>query len=118
MTAIANFLILPLSVCSLAMSSFTRIVTWLGDTGLHTTEVHRARLYNRRFTVTYYTPPKVMIYFRALFLLFALVGQSLLAFAFSNPIKAKDGSDPFMVYHEGYYCASLLLLRTKHECLL
>lgn len=23
--------------------------------------------------------------------------------AFTNPIKSTDGSDPFMVYHEGYY---------------
>ncbi|KIY66548.1 glycoside hydrolase family 43 protein [Cylindrobasidium torrendii FP15055 ss-10] len=39
-----------------------------------------------------------------------LVGVSLVfltqifsTVAFTNPIKTKDGSDPFMVYHEGYY---------------
>lgn len=35
--------------------------------------------------------------FKALLLLFALATQSLLAFGFQNPIKASDGSDPFMV---------------------
>ncbi|PFH50270.1 glycoside hydrolase family 43 protein [Amanita thiersii Skay4041] len=36
-------------------------------------------------------------------LLLALLGESLLAFGFTNPIKSRNGSDPFMVYHEGYY---------------
>ncbi|KAF5383690.1 hypothetical protein D9615_003620 [Tricholomella constricta] len=40
---------------------------------------------------------------KALLLLFALAAQSLLAFGFQNPIKSTDGSDPFMVYHDGYY---------------
>lgn len=51
-----------------------------------------------------------MLYFRVLFLLFSLAAQSLLAFAFTNPIKGSNGSDPFMVYHEGYYCAFLSFL--------
>lgn len=36
--------------------------------------------------------------------LFLVASQLLLAHAFTNPIKQTDGSDPFMVYHEGYYC--------------
>ncbi|THV07836.1 Arabinanase/levansucrase/invertase [Dendrothele bispora CBS 962.96] len=38
------------------------------------------------------------------FLVFCVLAfQSLLALGFTNPIKATDGSDPFMVYHEGSY---------------
>uniref|UniRef100_A0A0W0GCB1 Telomerase activating protein est1 n=1 Tax=Moniliophthora roreri TaxID=221103 RepID=A0A0W0GCB1_MONRR len=36
-------------------------------------------------------------------LVFVLVFQALSALGSQNPIKASDGSDPFMVYHEGYY---------------
>ncbi|TFK39788.1 glycoside hydrolase family 43 protein [Crucibulum laeve] len=36
-----------------------------------------------------------------IFILFAV--KSLLTAGFQNPIKSTDGSDPFMVYHEGYY---------------
>ncbi|TFK73773.1 glycoside hydrolase family 43 protein [Pluteus cervinus] len=32
-----------------------------------------------------------------------VAGQLLLANAFTNPVKTTDGSDPFVVYHEGYY---------------
>jgi GH43 family beta-xylosidase len=35
--------------------------------------------------------------------LFAIAVHALAVFAFTNPIKKTDGSDPFMVYHEGYY---------------
>ncbi|CAE6433169.1 unnamed protein product [Rhizoctonia solani] len=35
------------------------------------------------------------------FSLFAF--YALAAYAFTNPLKAKDGSDPFMVYSNGYY---------------
>ncbi|RDB20805.1 Extracellular exo-alpha-(1-_5)-L-arabinofuranosidase [Hypsizygus marmoreus] len=35
--------------------------------------------------------------------LLILVAQSLVASGFQNPIKATDGSDPFVVYHDGYY---------------
>ncbi|KAF9466076.1 Arabinanase/levansucrase/invertase [Collybia nuda] len=41
--------------------------------------------------------------FKPLLFLFTLAAQSLLALGFTNPIKSRDGSDPFMVYHEGYY---------------
>ncbi|KAL1744782.1 glycoside hydrolase family 43 protein [Schizophyllum fasciatum] len=34
---------------------------------------------------------------------FSLASQFLSAAAFTNPIKDPNGSDPFMVYHEGYY---------------
>lgn len=40
---------------------------------------------------------------KALVLLLALAAQSLVVFGFQNPIKASSGSDPFMVFHEGYY---------------
>lgn len=36
-------------------------------------------------------------------LFLVLLLQGLLAVGFTNPIKQTDGSDPFMVYHEGYY---------------
>ncbi|KAG7095786.1 hypothetical protein E1B28_006487 [Marasmius oreades] len=35
--------------------------------------------------------------------LFFLLSLYLCVLGFQNPIKASDGSDPFMVYHEGYY---------------
>ena len=34
----------------------------------------------------------------------SFASQLLSAAAFTNPIKDPNGSDPFMVYHEGYYC--------------
>jgi hypothetical protein len=37
--------------------------------------------------------------FKPFLFLFALATQSLLALGFTNPIKSKDGSDPFMVGH-------------------
>ncbi|KAF8074863.1 Arabinanase/levansucrase/invertase [Lyophyllum atratum] len=40
---------------------------------------------------------------KAFLLLFAFATQSLFVFGFQNPIKATDGSDPFMVFHQGYY---------------
>ncbi|KAL0579425.1 hypothetical protein V5O48_002596 [Marasmius crinis-equi] len=36
-------------------------------------------------------------------LLTLLLAFCLSVLGFQNPIKARDGSDPFMVYHEGYY---------------
>ena len=36
--------------------------------------------------------------FKSLALLCVVVGQSLLAAGFANPIKQTDGSDPFMVH--------------------
>ncbi|KAF9260662.1 glycoside hydrolase family 43 protein [Marasmius fiardii PR-910] len=35
--------------------------------------------------------------------LLLLLSFCLCVLGFQNPIKASDGSDPFMVYHEGYY---------------
>ncbi|KAH6909951.1 glycoside hydrolase family 43 protein [Coprinopsis sp. MPI-PUGE-AT-0042] len=40
---------------------------------------------------------------RTLFTLFVGLLGLTSTWAFQNPIKAKDGSDPFMVWHEGYY---------------
>ncbi|KAF8892279.1 glycoside hydrolase family 43 protein [Infundibulicybe gibba] len=42
---------------------------------------------------------------RYLALFFLATTQLLLVFGatFTNPVKARDGSDPFMVFHEGYY---------------
>ncbi|KAF7430842.1 hypothetical protein PC9H_006556 [Pleurotus ostreatus] len=36
-------------------------------------------------------------------LLSILALQCMVAFGFTNPIKKTDGSDPFMVFHEGFY---------------
>ncbi|EEB93566.1 hypothetical protein MPER_07754 [Moniliophthora perniciosa FA553] len=36
-------------------------------------------------------------------LAFVLVLQAIFALGFQNPIKRSDGSDPFMVYDQGYY---------------
>ncbi|KAK1235396.1 hypothetical protein PQX77_001389 [Marasmius sp. AFHP31] len=39
-----------------------------------------------------------------MFKLFALLlALCVSVWGFQNPIKSRDGSDPFMVYHEGYY---------------
>lgn len=44
----------------------------------------------------------MLYHFQALLLLFAS-GLVSTCIAFTNPIKSVDGSDPFMVYHDGYY---------------
>lgn len=46
-----------------------------------------------------------MISLRALLQLFlsAFLVQSALAESFTNPLKNPDGSDPFIVYVDGYY---------------
>ncbi|KAG6821443.1 hypothetical protein H0H93_010167 [Arthromyces matolae] len=40
---------------------------------------------------------------KGLLLFASLLVQCLLTNGFTNPIKTYNGSDPFMVYHEGYY---------------
>ncbi|KAF9006183.1 Arabinanase/levansucrase/invertase [Cyathus striatus] len=44
-----------------------------------------------------------MTMFKPLYILLFLCFHFFLVFGFQNPIKATDGSDPFIVFHEGYY---------------